>query len=119
MVRSVGQLQIRGSPAKADAEHVALDFGQFDHVTSAFDFDRSTLDVHSFTAVNRARCEWKDRAHVDLQDWKVRDASSVSGLFSVRGGDLHALAAQGGINIPATGALAAMLHVTGSSIRRS
>jgi len=106
----ITNLRISG---KGDAEHVALDFGQFDHFTSAFDFDRSTLDVHSFT-LQQGKMRVEGQGHVDLQDWKVRETGSVSGLLSVRGGDLHALAAQAGFNVPATGALAAMLHVTGS-----
>ena len=105
----ITNLRISG---KGDADHVALDFGQFDHFTSAFDFDRSTLDVHSFT-LQQGKMRVEGQGHVDLQDWKVRDAGSVSGCSSPR----RRPARSGGpswIQLPATGALAAMLHVSGS-----
>ena len=90
----ITNLRISG---KGDAEHVALDFGQFDHFTSAFDFDRSALDVHAFT-LQQGKLRVEGQGHVDLQDWKVRDAGSVSALLSIRGGDLPILADQAGIN---------------------
>ena len=98
---------------KADADHVAFDRGEFDHFTSTFDFDRSSLDVQTFT-LEQGKMRVEGQGRVALQEWKVGEASSVSALLSVRGGDLHKLAAQSGFDIPATGGLAAMLHVTGS-----
>ena len=100
----------------AAAEHVVLDYGQFDHFTSAFDFDRSALDVHAFT-LQQGKLRVEGQGRVELQDWKVQDASSVSALLSIRGGDLPTLASQAGIKLPATGTLAAMLRVRGAHRR--
>src|ERR1700730_11306592 len=54
------------------------------------------------------------QARLSLRNWRLEDASTVAALVSVRGGDLHTLAVQNGIDLPATGTLAAKLNIMGS-----
>ena len=98
---------------KAEGGPVALDKQQFDHFVTVFDLDRSAADLRSFTA-QQGKMRLDGQARLSLQDWRLEDASTVSALVSVRGGDLHTLAVQNGIDLPATGTLAATLHVMGS-----
>ena len=98
---------------KAEGGPIALDKQHIDHFVTMFDLDRSSADLHSFT-LQQGKMRVEGQGRVSLQNWKPQDASTVSGLVSVRGGDLHTLAVQNGIDLPATGTLAAMLQVSGS-----
>ena len=98
---------------KASGGPLVVDKQEIDCFTARFDLDRSVADVRSFS-LQQGKLRLDGQARVGLQNWRPQEASTVSALVSLRGGDLHALAVQSGIDLPATGALTAMLRVTGS-----
>jgi len=97
-----------------------VDVGQFEyekqifgHSTANFQLTRSRLDVRDLN-IRHDQMQLSGAGHLDLDAWKVEDASSVSGSFLLRDGDLARLVAEAGKNWPIAGSVAGTLNVEGT-----
>ena len=91
----------------------AVDGQHFDHLTAAVELDRSSANFRSLTlAQGKMRVEGQGR--IGLRNWKVEDASTISGLLSVTGADTQTFAKEAGLGMPAGGTFSGVLRVSGS-----
>jgi translocation and assembly module TamB len=98
---------------KTDITHLALDQREFDHVTATIDANKSMANLNALT-IEQGKMRVEGQGRIGLHDWKLEDSGSVSALISLQGADVQKLAADNGIQMPATGTLFGTLQVTGT-----
>jgi translocation and assembly module TamB len=98
---------------RADVGPFILDQRKFDHVTTTFDLERSSVNFRTLTVAQK-KMRLEGQGSVSLRDWKPEDGSSISALLSVSGADIQTLATENKIDLPLTGNLSGTIHVSGS-----
>jgi len=98
---------------KADVGRFEFRGQRFDHLTATVDVDQSSANFRTLTAAqDRMRVEGQGR--ISLRDWKIEDASPISGLLSITGADLQTLAKESGTDLQVTGTASGIVRVSGS-----
>jgi translocation and assembly module TamB len=85
----------------------------FNQLAANFQLMRSRLDVRDLTVAHE-QMQLSGSGHLGLADWRVSDASEVSGAFSLRNGDLARLIVEAGRSWPASGSVSGSLTIEGT-----
>ena len=97
-----------------------LDLGAFEYAKQPFDrlsadfaLTPTLLDVRN-VAVQHEKMSLAGAGSLRLDDWQPVNASSVSGTFSVRNGDIARLLAEAGNNYPVAGSFSGKVTLAGT-----
>ena len=108
-----GKLDVAEISGNAVLNKFSSEGQSFDNLTANLAVNPAGLRVQSFVLTQDALA-LDGSINAGLQAWKLVDASSLSGIFRLRGVRIEKLLADAGKNVPVTGALSGSITLLGT-----